>query len=203
VATGTDNVVRDAVRRRGVILTNTPDPVVDATADLTMALLLGVTRRVGEGDRLLRTGTRWSWSMSFMLGTGLQGKRLGLVGFGKIGQAVARRGVVFGMRVAYTARHERPDGGGVGAVRLPLPELLATSDVVSLHCPLTPETRHLIAGEGRRAVRPGRSGRARGAARRPLPELLAPSDVVSLHCPLTPETRHLIDGEALRAMRPD
>jgi glyoxylate reductase len=154
VATGTDNVVRDAVRRRGVVLTNTPDPVVDATADLTMALLLGVTRRVGEGDRLLRTGTRWSWSMSFMLGTGLQGKRLGLVGFGKIGQAVARRAVVFGMRVAYTARHERPDGGGVGAVRLPLPELLATSDVVSLHCPLTPETRHLIDGEALRAMRP-------------------------------------------------
>ena len=114
--------------------------------------------------------------MSFMLGTGLQGNLLGLVGYGAIGQAVARRAAAFGMRVAYTTRHEVPGGGDAGAVRLPLAELLATSDVVSLHCPLTPETRHLIdrrraavdaAGRvpGERVPRPGRrrGGAGRGA----------------------------------------
>ena len=153
VAAGTDNVDLDAVRRRGVVLTNTPGAVVEATADLTMALLLGITRRVGEGDRLLRSGSTWSWSMSFMLGTGLQGKLLGLVGYGAIGQAVARRAAAFGMRIAYTARREVPGGGDAGAVRLPLGELLATSDVVSLHCPLTPETRHLIDRDALRSMR--------------------------------------------------
>jgi glyoxylate reductase len=154
VAVGYDNVDVEAVRGRGVTLTNTPGVLTDATADLAFALLLGITRRVGEGDRLLRTGTRWTWSPDFMLGGGLQGKRLGLVGFGGIGQAVARRAVAFGMTVAYTARHEVPDGGGVGAVRLPLPELLATSDVVSLHCPLTAGTRHLVDAAALRAMRP-------------------------------------------------
>jgi glyoxylate reductase len=154
VAVGYDNADVEAVRRRGVVLTNTPGVLVDATADLALALLLGVTRRVGEGDRLVRRGERWSWSMWFMLGTGLQGKRLGLVGYGRIGQAVARRAAAFGMGVAYTARHEVPGGGEVGAERLPLAELLATSDVVSLHCPLTPETRHLIDRDALRSMRP-------------------------------------------------
>jgi glyoxylate reductase len=156
VAVGYDNVDVEACRRRGVVLTNTPGVLVDATADLTFALLLGLTRRVREGDALLRDGTPWSWSMTFMLGTGLQGRRLGLVGFGLIGQAVARRAAAFGMTVAYTARHEVPAGTGAvaGAVRLPLPELLATSGVVSLHCPLTPETRHLIDRDALRSMRP-------------------------------------------------
>jgi glyoxylate reductase len=153
VAVGYDNVDLEACRRRGVVVTNTPGVLVDATADLAMALLLGVTRRVGEGDALLRSGTPWTWSMTFMLGTGLQGKRLGLVGFGRIGQAVARRAAAFGMAVAYTARHEA-SAPGSDAVRLPLPELLATSDVVSLHCPLTPETRHLVDRDALRSMRP-------------------------------------------------
>ena len=155
VAVGYDNVDVEACRRRGVVVTNTPGVLVDATADLAFALLLGVTRRVREGDALLRDGTPWTWSMSFMLGTGLQGRRLGVVGFGRIGQAVARRALAFGMSVAYTARHDVTDPEAPPAVRLPLEELLATSDVVSLHCPLTPQTRHLIDGDALRSMRPG------------------------------------------------
>jgi glyoxylate reductase len=153
VAVGHDNVDVEACRRRGVVVTNTPGVLVDATADLAFALLLGVTRRVGEGDALLREGTPWTWSMSFMLGTGLQGRRLGVVGYGRIGQAVARRALAFGMTVAYTARHEVTAPDAPPAARLPLGELLATSDVVSLHCPLTPETRHLIDGDALRSMR--------------------------------------------------
>ncbi|MCO7222272.1 D-glycerate dehydrogenase [Klenkia sp. PcliD-1-E] len=143
VAVGHDNVDVEACRRRGVRVTNTPGVLTDATADLTMALLLGITRRVGEGDRLLRAGRPWGWDLDFMLGTGLRGARLGLVGYGAIGQAVARRAAAFGMQVAYAAR--RPAGAGAPAAEhLPLADLLAGSDVVSLHCPLTPGTRHLV-----------------------------------------------------------
>jgi len=146
VAVGYDNVDVEACRRRGVRVTNTPGVLTDATADLTLALLLGITRRVGEGERLLRAGTPWSWDLDFLLGTGLRGQQLGLVGFGAIGRAVAVRAAAFGMSVTYTARHDAPAdvAGPLGARRLPLPELLATSDVVSLHCPLTPATHHLV-----------------------------------------------------------
>jgi len=154
VAVGYDNVDVEACRRRGVVVTNTPGVLVDATADLAFALLLGVTRRVREGDALLRDRTPWTWSMSFMLGTGLQGRRLGVVGYGRIGQAVARRALAFGMSVAYTARHEVTEPGAPPAERLPLGELLATSGVVSLHCPLTPETRHLLDRDALRSMRP-------------------------------------------------
>ena len=134
VAVGYDNIDVQACHDRGVIVTNTPDVLVDATADLTLALLLAVTRRLVEGDQLLRRHQPWTWSLGFMLGTGLQGKRLGLVGNGRIAQAVALRAKAFGMDVVATSR-----SGG-----LPLDELLPTSDVVSLHCPLTPQTHHLI-----------------------------------------------------------
>jgi len=154
VAVGYDNVDVEACRRRGVVVTNTPGVLVDATADLAFALLLGVTRRVREGDALLRDRTPWTWSMSFMLGTGLQGRRLGVVGYGRIGQAVARRALAFGMSVAYAARHEVTEPGAPPAERLPLGELLATSGVVSLHCPLTPETRHLLDRDALRSMRP-------------------------------------------------
>lgn len=126
--------------------------LVDATADLTMALLLDVTRRVSEGDRLIRSGQPWSWDIGFMLGTGLQGKQLGIVGMGHIGRAVARRATAFGVRVVYHARRAQDDGIGR---RVPLDELLATSDIVSLHCPLTIETRHLIDAEALGAMKPG------------------------------------------------
>jgi glyoxylate reductase len=138
-AVGYDNLDLAAFARHGVIATNTPGVLVDATADLTMALLLAVTRRVAEGDRLIRSGVAWSWDVSFMLGDGLQGKRLGIIGMGHIGQAVARRAIAFGMSVVHAGRPATTDPAAIV-----LGELLATSDVVSLHCPLTAQTHHLI-----------------------------------------------------------
>jgi glyoxylate reductase len=137
VAVGYDNVDVDAARRHGVTITNTPGVLTDATADLTIALLLAVTRRLGEGERRIRSGEPWAWSIDFMLGRGLRGKTLGIVGYGEIGQATAERARTFGLEVIYTRRS--PDPASVE-----LPELLARSHFVSLHCPLTPETRHLI-----------------------------------------------------------
>lgn len=147
-AVGYDNVDVPALARRGVVATNTPGVLVDATADLTMALLLAVTRRVVEGDRLIRSGAAWSWDISFLLGTGLQGKQLGIIGYGHIGKAVASRAAAFGMRVVHRSRRRAQDPGAVC-----LDELLATSDVVSLHCPLTADTRHLIDACALRAMK--------------------------------------------------
>jgi len=148
VAVGYDNVDVAAAERRGVVVTNTPGVLDDATADLTMALILAATRRLVEGDRLVRSGQPWNWGMGFMLGSSLRGKRLGIVGLGGIGTRVAERARAFGMEIAYHSRHPSPAAEALEAERLPLPELLATADVVSLHCPLTPETQHLIgAGE--------------------------------------------------------
>lgn len=146
VAVGYDNVDVEAATRRGVVVTNTPGVLDDATADLTMALILAATRRVAEGDRLVRSGREWSWGMHFMLGSSLQGKRLGVVGLGGIGRRVAARARAFGMEIAYHSRHPAPADveEALAAERLPLEELLAESDVVSLHCPLSPETHHLI-----------------------------------------------------------
>jgi glyoxylate reductase len=115
--------------------------LTESSADLTWALILGITRRIVEGDRLVRTGNWKGWALDFMLGTELAGKQLGIVGFGRIGRAVAARAAVFGMRVAYMSRTPQ---NAPGADAMPLDRLLATSDVVSLHCPLTAETRHLI-----------------------------------------------------------
>jgi glyoxylate reductase len=148
VAVGYDNVDVAAAERRGVVVTNTPGVLDDATADLTMALILATTRRLVEGDRLVRSGQPWNWGMGFMLGSSLRGKRLGIVGLGGIGTRVAERARAFGLEVAYHSRNPSPAAEALGAEWLPLHDLLATSDVVSLHCPLTPETHHLIgAGE--------------------------------------------------------
>ncbi|MGB3481689.1 MAG: D-glycerate dehydrogenase [Mycobacterium sp.] len=140
-AVGYDNLDIAAIARHGTVATNTPGVLVESTADLTLALLLDVTRRVTEGDRLIRSGQSWAWDLGFMLGAGLQGKQLGIVGMGQIGQAVARRATAFGMRIVYHARRE-PEGA-IGT-RVTLEELLSTSDIVSLHCPLTADTHHLI-----------------------------------------------------------
>lgn len=142
VAVGYDNVDVAAAAERGVVVTNTPGVLTDATADLAMALILALTRRLGEGERLLRAGRPWSWHMSFLLGISLAGKTLGIVGPGQIGRATARRAQAFGMEVVYAGR----TGG--------LEELLATADVVSLHVPLTPATHHLINAERLRRMRP-------------------------------------------------
>jgi glyoxylate reductase len=140
-AVGYNNIDVAAARERGIVVTNTPGVLTDATADLTWALILGITRRLGEGERLIRRGGWKGWTFDFMLGAELRGKQLGIVGYGGIGRAVAARGRAFGMRIAYTSRTPKHDPD---AEAMPFDRLLATSDVVSLHCPLTPETRHLI-----------------------------------------------------------
>ena len=156
VAVGYDNVDVDAATARGVVVTNTPHVLTEATADLTLGLILMVTRRLGEGERLIRSRTPWSWHMFHMLGTGLQGKTLGIVGLGAIGAAVARRGRAFGMRIAYASpRRAAADvEAELDAVHLPLNALLASADVVSVHCPLSDETRHLIDAEGLCRMKP-------------------------------------------------
>lgn len=145
LAVGYDNIDLVAADRRGVVVTNTPGVLTEATADLTWALLLAAARRVGEGERLVRAGAWRGWRPTELLGRPVWGRTIGIVGMGAIGTAVARRARGFAMRVLYSSRH--PALGAeqeVGAERLPLPDLLAEADVVSLHVPLTPETHHLI-----------------------------------------------------------
>lgn len=149
-AVGYDNVDLAACTGRGVLVSNTPGVLTEATAELTMALVLDLVRRVTEGDRMLRRGRGWIWSPTFMLGSSLRGKLLGIVGLGRIGSEVARLGEAFGMRVAYTSRSGPRD---VPYDWLPFEELIARADVVSLHCPLTSETRHLIGPDELEAMR--------------------------------------------------
>jgi glyoxylate reductase len=146
VAVGHNNIDLAACARRGVVATNTPGVLTDATADIAMALVLMVTRRLGEGERVIRRQEPWQWGMFYMLGTGIQGRRLGIIGMGDIGQALARRARAFGMTIAYSNR--KPVAPSVeaelGAQLMSLDELLATSDVVSVNCPYSPSTHHLI-----------------------------------------------------------
>ncbi|WP_336160244.1 2-hydroxyacid dehydrogenase [Amycolatopsis sp. VC5-11] len=151
VAVGYDNVEVSALAERGVVVTNTPGVLTDATADLAFGLLLAVSRRLGEGERLLRARQPWSFHLGFLLGSGLQGKTLGIVGLGQIGRAVAKRAAAFGMRVVYFGRSAKPDFDGEF---VSFDELLRRSDFVSLHCPLTPETRHLVDADALRAMKP-------------------------------------------------
>jgi glyoxylate reductase len=131
-AVGYNNIDIDAARELGISVTNTPEVLTDATADLTMALILAVTRRLVEGDREVRDTGRSIWEPLHLLGTSIQGKRLGIIGIGRIGTAVGTRAKAFGMEVLGVRHGDSID------------ELLATSDVVSIHAPLTPQTRHLI-----------------------------------------------------------
>ncbi len=146
VAVGYNNIDVPGCRARGVVATNTPGVLTDATADIAMALVLMVTRRLGEGERVIRSNTPWQWGMFYMLGSGIQGSRLGIVGMGEIGCALARRAKAFGMEIVYSNRKPvSPDvEAELGASYLSLDELLATSDVVSLNCPYSPATHHLI-----------------------------------------------------------
>lgn len=146
-AVGYNNVDAEAARARGVVVCNTPDVLTEASADLTWALILAVTRRVLEGDRLTRAGEFKGWAPQLLLGTELMGKTLGIVGLGRIGRAVARRAKGFGLRLLYTGRSEKPADQSEGARYVGLEELLRESDLVCLHCPLTPETQHLLNAE--------------------------------------------------------
>ena len=156
VAVGYDNIDVAAATERGVVVTNTPGVLTDSTADLAMALILMVTRRLGEGERLIRSGEPWSWHMFFMLGSSLAGKTLGVIGLGAIGRATAQRARAFGMEIIYAALDAHPEETEAelgGARRVPLMQLLASADVVTLHTPLTPETRHLIDSAALRQMR--------------------------------------------------
>ena len=141
VAVGYNNIDVPACRARGVTCTNTPDVLTESVADFTWSLILAITRRLSEGERVVRRHEWKGWAFDYMLGTELRGKQLGLVGLGRIAKAVAARAAVFGVRVAYTSRKE---ADLPGAERMSLDQLLNTSDIVSLHVPLTPETKHLI-----------------------------------------------------------
>ena len=144
-AVGYNNIDVAAATRRGIVVTNTPDVLTDATADLTWALMLAVARRVVEGDQWARSG-RWpGWAPTQMLGTDVTGKTLGIIGMGRIGQAVAQRAVGFRMPILYASR--RPCSAPQGRAEwthCPMEDVLAQSDFISLHLPLSETTRHLI-----------------------------------------------------------
>jgi glyoxylate reductase len=146
VAVGHNNIDLAACHRRGVLVTNTPGVLADATADLAMALILMVTRRLAEGERLVRSGEAWKWGMFMMLGSGIQGRTLGIIGMGGIGEALAARAAAFGMHIVYHNRRAVPDDvvRRLGCRRLGLHELLVESDVVSINCPYSADTHHLI-----------------------------------------------------------
>lgn len=156
VAVGFDNVDVDAARSRGVVVTNTPGVLDEATADLAFGLVLATARRIAEGDRLVRSGRPWVWGPTMLTGLDLSaGATLGVVGFGRIGRAVARRARGFGMRLLATPTRSAPSPADAEGVEfLPLPELLERSDVVTLHVPLTPETQHLIDAAALARMRP-------------------------------------------------
>jgi len=155
-AVGYDNVDVVAAELRGVIVTNTPDVLTDATADLTWALILACARRVVEGVDLVRSGAWAGWHPEQLLGVELRGKTLGIFGAGRIGQAVGRRAAGFGMQLLYASRTPKPDfERETGATRVELGPILRDSDVVTLHTPSTPETKGMINAETLARMRPG------------------------------------------------
>jgi len=145
VAVGYNNVDLVAAEMRGVLVTNTPGVLTDATADLTWALILATARRLVEAVDLVRSGRWTGWHPEQLLGLELRGRTLGLLGAGRIGQAVGRRAPAFGLRVLYAARTHKPDfERDTGAIRVDIGRLVAESDIVSLHAPSTPETKGII-----------------------------------------------------------
>jgi glyoxylate reductase len=149
VAVGYNNIDVAAAAARHVVVTNTPDVLNEACAGLTWGLILGITRRLGEGERILRAGRWEGFALDFLLGMELVDRQIGIIGMGRIGQNVAAKALAFGMRVAFLRSPRRPEErltGPDGTVYtgMDLDQLLATSDVVTLHVPLTAETRHLM-----------------------------------------------------------
>ena len=188
VAVRYNNIDVACARSRSIVVTNTPDVLTESVADFTWALILAITRRLSESERLVRRSEWKGWALDFMLGSELRGKQLGLVGVGRIGRAVAARAPAFGMKVAYTGRTGSGANAGLGdaAESMSLDRLLLTSDIVSLHVPLTPETRHLI--DKRALTRMKRSAYLINTARGPV------VDEESLAWALQ---HHLLSGAAL------
>ena len=154
---GYDNIDLEACAARGVVVTNTPDVLTDATADLAMALILAAVRRLPQAERSLRAGEFHGWGFWDYLGGDLQGATLGVLGMGRIGTAVARRARAFGMRILYTNRSPAPADveRALDARRVGWDTLLASSDVLTLHAPATEKTRHLLDASALARMKPG------------------------------------------------
>ena len=143
-AVGYNNINVEYAKKKGIIVTNTPGVLTDATADLTFALILAAARRVVEGDKFMRQGKFNGWAPMLMLGKDVWGATIGIIGAGRIGQAVARRAKGFNMRILYYSRTRKEEMDGLGAKFVSLEELLRESNIITLHVPLTSDTRHLI-----------------------------------------------------------
>lgn len=157
IAAGFNNIDLAACRAHGIVATVTPGTLFDAVADLAFGLMLSVTRRMGEGERLVRAGKPWRYRTTFLLGHSIESKSIGLIGAGQIGTAMARRCKAFGMDIFYAAEHpmREPARSELDATGLPLDELVARCDVISLHTPLTPETHHIINAERLASMKKG------------------------------------------------
>ena len=155
--TGVDHIDLDAAHGKGIVVTNTPDVLTEDTADMTMALILAVPRRIAEGERIIRTGTWTGWSPTWMLGHRVYGKRLGIVGMGRIGQALARRARGFGLSIHYHNRnrvHADIEAELEATYWESLDQMLARIDIVSVNCPHTPATYHLLSGRRLKLIQP-------------------------------------------------
>jgi glyoxylate reductase len=157
--TGVDNVDLDTARNRGILVTNTPGVLTEDTADMTMALILAVPRRLAEGAAYMRDpATKWSgWSPTWMLGHRIYGKRLGIIGMGRIGQAVARRAKAFGLQIHYHNRRRLPEDVETefeATFWESLDQMLTRVDIVSVNCPHTPATYHLLSARRLRLMKP-------------------------------------------------
>ena len=153
-AVGFDNIDLAHCTAAGVLVSNTPDVLTETTADTAFALILAAARRIGEGERLLRSGRAWIWGPLMMLGRDVHDATIGIVGFGRIGRAVARRAKGFGMRVLYSNPVRLPPEAEDGATHVELSELLERADVVSIHTTLTEETRHLFGRDAFERMKP-------------------------------------------------
>ncbi|HSD89136.1 MAG TPA: D-glycerate dehydrogenase [Kofleriaceae bacterium] len=151
-AVGYDNVDVAAATRAGIAVTNTPDVLTDATAEFTIALMFAAARRLPEGEALVRSGGWIGWRLDQLLGQPIRGRTLGIVGMGRIGQAVAARAAALGMHILYAEPHDVATP--FPARRVPVDDLFGQADVVSLHCPLTSETRHLVNAERLARMKP-------------------------------------------------
>ena len=155
--TGVDNIDLSAARRKGITVTNTPDVLTEDTADMTMALILAVPRRLAEGERVMRSGDWQGWSPTWMLGHRIYGKRLGIIGMGRIGRAVARRALGFGLSIHYHNRrrvHEEVEAELEAIYWESLDQMLARMDIISVNCPHTPATYHLLSERRLKHLRP-------------------------------------------------
>ena len=154
-AVGTDNIDLDAATEFGICVLNTPDVLTDATADFAFALMLAVARRLGQGERLVRAGQWQGWAPDLLLGQPIAGRRLGIIGMGRIGRAMAQRAAAFGMQVSYIGGRPEPTASAKMRAVASFDELFATSDVVSLHCPLNATTRHVVNAARLQIMPPG------------------------------------------------